>query len=180
MTITHYNSGAQAKREAAMLIDAGEFIDADTPAGQAVIDALPRAARQAKESRSHKNPSFFEFPAMKKLPSVETSVSNIGKIVIHPDRDAMRKELQGAMIRAAAASFFDSGDSKAVILCLAIVHDDTISIQVNTTKEDGSVNTERHAIFSYNEAVDALKQHSGLSARFEASFSLPVMTPDQQ
>lgn len=51
MTITHDNSGTrrtQAQREAAALIERGEFIAADTPAGQAVIDALEEAARRVR------------------------------------------------------------------------------------------------------------------------------------
>lgn len=51
MSITHDNSGTrrtQAQREAARLIEAGEFIAADTPAGQAVINALKEAARRIK------------------------------------------------------------------------------------------------------------------------------------
>ena len=51
MSITHDNSGTrrtQAQREAARLIEAGEFIAADTPAGQAIIDALEEAAHRIK------------------------------------------------------------------------------------------------------------------------------------
>lgn len=54
MSITHDNSGTrrtQAQRDAARLIEAGEFIAADTPAGQAIIDALPEAARRAEEAQ---------------------------------------------------------------------------------------------------------------------------------
>ena len=55
MSITHDNSGTrrtQAQRDAARLIEAGEFIAADTPAGQAVIDALEEAARRVR-TRDH-------------------------------------------------------------------------------------------------------------------------------
>jgi hypothetical protein len=51
MSITHDNSGArrtQAQRDAAALIERGEFIAADTPVGQAVIDALEETARRIK------------------------------------------------------------------------------------------------------------------------------------
>lgn len=51
MTITHDNSGTrrtQAQRDAAALIERGEFIAADTPAGQAVIDALEEAAQRVR------------------------------------------------------------------------------------------------------------------------------------
>ena len=51
MTITHDNSGTrrtQAQRNAAALIERGEFIAADTPAGQAVIDALEEAAQRVR------------------------------------------------------------------------------------------------------------------------------------
>lgn len=51
MSITHDNSGTrrtQAQRDAVRLIEAGEFIAADTPAGQAVIDALDEAAQRVK------------------------------------------------------------------------------------------------------------------------------------
>ena len=52
MSITHDNSGTrrtQAQRDAARLIEAGEFIAADTPAGQAVTEALAEAAHCIKD-----------------------------------------------------------------------------------------------------------------------------------
>lgn len=69
MSITHDNSGTrrtQAQQEAARLIEAGEFIAADTPAGQAVIDALPEAARRADEARKNGKLRFLEPPRHQK------------------------------------------------------------------------------------------------------------------
>ena len=179
MSITHDNSGTrrtQAQRDAARLIEAGEFIAADTPAGQAIIDALPEAARRANEARRRTESLPPEPIVIRPLPTVETSIADIGKITIYPDSDAMRAELQRAMERAADASFLNSDEHDAVILCLAIVSDDTIGIQVNTVREDELANIECHAIFAYDDAVEALKKHNGLSARFEASFSRPKIT----
>lgn len=176
MSITHDNGGTrrtQAQREAARLIEAGEFIAADTPAGQAIIDALPEAARRAKEAQRRAESLPPEPIVIHPLPTVETSISGIGKITIYPDSDAMRAELQQAMERAATASFLESDEREAVILCLAVVSGDTIGIQVNTVREDTLANIECHAIFAYDEAVEALKKHNGLSARFESSFSRP-------
>ena len=176
MSITHDNSGTrrtQAQLDAARLIEAGEFIAADTPAGRAIIDALPEAARRADEARKNGKLRFLEPLVVKKPPTVETSISGIGKIIIHHDRDMMREELRKAMERAAKASFIDSDESEAVMLCLAVVSGDTIGIQINTVREDALANIECHAIFAYNEAVEALKKHDGLSARLEASFSQP-------
>ena len=176
MSITHDNSGmrrTQAQLEAARLIEAGEFIAADTPAGQAIIDALPEAARRANEARMRTESLPPEPIVTRPLPTVETSIADIGKIIIHPDSDAMRAELQRAMERAANASFLGSGEHDAVILCLAIVSGDTIGIQINTVCEECLVNIECHAIFAYDDAVEALKKHNGLSARFEASFHRP-------
>ena len=176
MSITHDNSGTcrtQAQREAARLIEAGEFIAADTPAGQAIIDALPEAAHRAEEAREALLPRTI---VMKKPPTVETSISDIGEIIIHNDRDMMRAELQRAMERAATASFLGSGESKAVVLCLAVVSGDTIGILINTAREDGLADIECHAIFAYDDAVEALKKHNGLRVRFEASFSQPKIT----
>ena len=81
------------------------------------------------------------------------------------------------MERAANASFLDSDESEAVILCLAVVSGDTIGIQVNTAREDILTNIECHAIFAHGEEVEALKKHNGLSARFEAIFSRNKPTP---
>lgn len=176
MSITHDNCDTrrtQAQREAAALIERGEFIAADTPAGQAVIDALPEAARRAEEARKHGKLRFLEPIVPKKPPMVETSIADIGKIIIHHDRDMMRAELQRAMERAASSSFLDSGEHDAVMLCLAIVSGDTIGIQINTVREDSLANIECHAVFAYDEAAEALKKYDGLSARFEASFSRP-------
>lgn len=176
MSITHDNSGTrrtQAQREAARLIESGEFIAADTPAGRAIIDALPEAARRADEARKNRKLRFLEPIVVKKPPTAETSIADIGKIIIHHDRDMMREELRKAMERAAKASFIDSDESEAVMLCLAIVSGDTIGIQVNTVREDIITNIECHAIFAYDDAAEALKKHNGLSARFEASFSQP-------
>ena len=177
MSITHDNSGTrrtQAQREAARLIEAGEFIAADTPAGQAIIDALPEAARRANEARRRTESLPPEPIAIRPLPTVETSIADIGKITIYPDRDAMREELQRAMERAAKTSFLDSEESLANILCLAVVSDDVIGIQVNTVRDDALANIECHAIFAYDDAVEALKKHNGLSARFETSFRLKI------
>lgn len=131
MTIIHDNSGTrrtQAQQEAARLIEAGEFIAADTPAGQAIIDALPEAARQANDARRRTGSRPPESIATCPLPTVETSIADIGNIIIHNDRDMMRAELQRAMKRAASSSFLDSGERDAAILCLAIVSGDTIGI----------------------------------------------------
>lgn len=174
MTITHDNSGmrrTQAQQDAARLIEVGEFIAADTPAGQAIIDALPEAARRANESRRRTESLSPEPIVICPFPTVETSIADIGEIVIHSGRDAMQAEIQRAMERAAKASFLDSDESEAVMLCLALVSGDTIGIQINTVRDGSLVNIERHAIFAYDEAVEALKKHDGLSARFEASFS---------
>lgn len=180
MSITHDNSGTrrtQAQREAAGLIEAGEFIAADTPAGQAVIDALPEAARRADEARKNRKLRFLEPIIMKNPPTVETSIADIGKIIIHHDRDMMRDELRKSMERAAKASFIDSDESEAVMLCLAIVSGDTIGIQVNTVREDALANIECHAIFAYDDAAEALKKHDGLSARLDVSLSRHKPTP---
>lgn len=176
MTITHDNSGTrrtQAQRDAARMIEAGELIAADTPAGQAIIDALPEAARRAEEARKRTDSLPPEPIVICPFPTVETSIAGIGEIVIHADRDMMRAELQRAMERAANASFLGSGEPDAVVLCLAVVSGDTIGIQVNTVLNGSLANIECHAIFAYDEAVEALKKHNGLSTRFEASFSQP-------
>lgn len=145
MSITHDNSGTrrtQAQRDAAALIERGEFIAADTPAGQAIIDALPEAARRAEEAQGRTESRPPEPIVISPFPTVETSIAGIGKIVIRPDRDAMRAELRQAMKRAANASFLGSGKCDATILCLAIVSGDTIGIQVNTMREDALADIE--------------------------------------
>ena len=183
MSITHDNSGTsrtQAQQEAARLIETGEFIDADTPAGQAVIDALPEAARRTDEARRRTESLPPESIAIRPLPTTKTSIADIGKIIIRPDRDAMRAELQRAMERAASASFLDSNESEAVMLCLAVVFSNAIGIQINTVRDNILANIECHTIFAYGEAVEALKKHSGLSARFEASFSRPRLAQTQE
>lgn len=177
MSITHDNSGTrrtQAQRDAARLIEAGEFIAADTPAGRAIIDALPEAARRAEEARGRGGLRFLE-PIIVDAPlSVETSVFGIDRVAIRADRDEMRAELRSAMERASTTLFLESEKHEATFLCLAIVSGDTIGIQVNMVCENILPLVHRCAIFAYDKAAEALKRHNGMSVKFESSFSRTI------
>lgn len=177
MSITHDNSGArrtQAQRDAARLIEAGEFIAADTPAGQAIIDALPEAARRAEEARRSSELQLLKPIVIDALYSVETSAFGIGRVIICADRDEMRAELRQVMERACTTLFLESEKREVTYLCLAIVSGDTIGVQINAVREDDLPLVHRCAIFAHDKAAEALKRHNGLSVRFESSFSRTI------
>lgn len=98
MSTTHDNSGArrtQAQRDAARLIEAGEFIAADTPAGQAVIDALEEAAQRIKarqfiaESPKSVLPRSFILEAMRDAEAIAASGGSWESVKTLIDRGAL-------------------------------------------------------------------------------------------
>lgn len=98
MSTHHDNSGTrrtQAQREAAALIECGEFIAADTPAGQAIIDALEEAARRIKarpfvaESPKSVLPRSFILEAMRDAEAIATSGGSWESVKTSIDRGTL-------------------------------------------------------------------------------------------
>lgn len=172
MSITHDNHGTrrtQAQREAAALIERGEFIAADTPAGQAVIDALPEAARLAEEARGRDMPRPVEPKQKHAITAQILGVTDM--LTIHSDRDAMRREIQRVMGNAVMTSFLDSSEPCANIRCLAVVSYDSINIEINVSFRGRPNRTAVYRFSASGIAGKVLSKHNGMRARLEALVS---------